>query len=179
MVNITNIDTAHAAKNLRGGPGHARSIASFGRANNATAYASGDVISSEVATTVIAFPNCAGVLGGSGAVLGATVAHADIPAAQPELELYLFNEAPTGISDNAALAVSDADMVNLIGVIDLAVADQKIVGADQTFYISGEVVLPFVCESTTAVLYGLLVTRTIFTPEAEAKFIVGLELLRD
>lgn len=184
MTLITNLDTAHVSESVREGRATGDSIASFLRPANATAYAAGDVISDDASTAkALQFPECAKVVGGGGAVIRAYITVDENMGTVPDLELYLFDEEPTNAADNAAIALADGDLP--IAVLRFEDTDAKVVNAASSP--AGMVLLKtpvdmehgYVCKADSQLLYGLLVTRTVFTPVTGTKFTILLKLDKD
>jgi len=94
-------------------------------------------------------------------------------------ELFLFDAEPTNHADNAALALVTGDLPKLIGVVKFN-NSAKILGATtMVHYVPAtETVMPYVCGPSSTLLYGLLVTRSAYTPVSAAKvhLRLGLEL---
>ena len=105
--------------------------ASVTRPADTTAYAAGDVLAdSTSAPTVLTFP---GVTKGAngGAVISQAMSVSNLAdATKPDLELWIFDSAPAATNDNAAFAPSDAEMLNLVGVIPFATASFKVGGGN-------------------------------------------------
>ncbi len=184
MTLIANLDEAHK-QNLV--PDYNRrsygiSIASWQRPANTTAYAGRDVIGITGAAA-IEFPNCGKENSAGGSVIRAMIT-VDVNLAAPfDLGLYLFDEEPTNIADNALLALAD-DIIPF-GYLSLTSALRLITnaGADPagqlTYRSTIDLDQPFVCNVGTRSLYGLLTTETGFTPVASMKFKILLGIERD
>lgn len=183
MATVTNLDTARESSIAREMRVYGNSIASWQRPDNATAYAAGDVISDSASVAaVLEFPKCVRRNGGSGAILRAHLSIDVNHAAPPNFELYVFEDAPTDHLDNAALALANDDLASLHAVFTLNGSAAKVVNAAASpagaLYYSAALDLahPFVCAADSRSLYGLLVTRSAFTPVAESKYIAHVEL---
>lgn len=187
MTLITNLDVAHVNQVVRGLDSvpdsysvRRQSVASWQRPANATAYVDLEVISdSEETAKVIRFPNCVKQNGGSGTIRGVLL-HSDVNyAVDPQLELLLFTEEPTNQADNVAIALSSVDLVvgkfNLpTSVINLNASASP---AGSTLHKSAEGErLGFVCESDDNGLFGLLISRSSWTPVSEMKIHILLDL---
>lgn len=102
-----------------------RRIAALTRPANTTTYAAGDVISDATADAYLTFDDCAnkgpslltGVISGAKAWSSASV------ATKPDIELWLFRSAIAARADNAAIAFTDAEMLDCLGVIQFPLAD--------------------------------------------------------
>ena len=173
MTTITNLQTAtrgSGAPKARGA-----SVASFARAATATAYTAGDVISDLAADTpkCLVFPGC----GTSGAIRGASLVYGDTKTAN--LELWLFDSEPTNFLDNAALALVAADMPKLVGVLSFADSGKTTLGTNLDYRPStSRDPIPYTTAAAGS-LYGLLVTRSAFTPASAAVVTARLRLEHD
>lgn len=169
MALVTNLDAAQA-----GGKTSISSIASFNRDTAITAYAAGNVVSDDGFTgKALIFPRC----GTSGRIMHATLAYEEVDVV--DFELYLFDQEPTGHADQTALTLVSADIPKLIGVYTFNDADKKTVAGGIAYYVAvadSESALPKSYTSESGSLYGLLVTRSVFTPVASAKVHLRLQL---
>lgn len=168
MTSNTNSLTQRATAN----PGSVRSISGFTRPSNTTAYAAGDVIYQTVGTGVIQFDS----VGISGSITNASVQMFDVETAN--LELYVFDDEPTNFGDNTAVALTGGDMNKLVGVFALADANKKLAAAGVASYEATE------CNamsytSDNGKLYGVLVTRSAFTPASGSAYAAFLHLQVD
>lgn len=160
--------------------------ATFTRPEDVTQYTAGDVVANATGTThaVITFANCALVKGGSGEIIGACLVSSANQATKPDLELWLFDTAPTAMEDNAAFDPTDAELRDVVGVIPFPVASFKIgtvtVGADGNVRCEGSTGgYPFVCASGSKDLYGILVERGTYTPVSAERFDLRLMIWQD
>lgn len=120
---------------------------SAGLTTATTAYTAGDQLGTEITFTSIVRTNRGGIIQQASLVDKAKVIGA--------VDLYLFSAATTPAADNAANAWSDADMLNLIGVIHF---NDVIVSANNYAVLATN--LPFVIKPSTGNVFGNLVTRT-------------------
>lgn len=152
--------------------------ASYTRPADTTAYTAGDALSdSTSAPSVLTFKNA--VRDGS-AILEAAICMDSVAAGtKPDLELWLFHTAPTPVNDNAAFAISDAEILNLVAIVPFAVA---------TFQASSN---NCACQKTglaipvhgalrdkarkTVDLYGMVVVRNAYTPASGEVFNFSLK----
>lgn len=153
-------------------------VVQFDRPNNTTAYEAGDVISDDGAVAkVIEFPN----VGKSGKISAATIAMEEQKTAN--LELYVFDAEPTNFADNALLALTTDDLAKLVAVFTCLDTDKKTVNmAGQAFYkstLDAWSVMRARYATETGKLYGLLVTRSVFTPAANTAYVVRLHVTGD
>ena len=154
--------------------------ATYTRLANTTLYTAGDSVSDAVgAPTALAFA-LGRFNGGGGVISSAQVIEDSNPATKPTYELWLFNgpTAPTATDDNIAIAWTDADVLNCIGVITFNTADVLIglptantgnticpgkVGGSSVFE------LPYRCDPSASTIWGLVVVRNGYTPASGGK----------
>jgi len=138
---------------------------------SASAYHAEDVLSeSASAGTDWDFDTVGKVNGGTGYIVKAQ-AICETTAVTPRLTLFLFNAASTSaVNDHAAnTALVHADLANYIGKIDfgamedLGTGDSEVVASPST---TGNLPLAYNCASADDALYGILVTRDVFTNTA-------------
>ena len=137
---------------------------------SAVAYAAEDVLSEHAKTgTDWDFDTAGKVNGGTGYIVKAQ-AICETTAVIPRLTLYLFNTAPTSaLNDNVAnTALLHADLAKYIGKIDFPAmedlgGDSESIASPSTY---GNLPLAFNCASADDALYGILVTRDVFTNTA-------------
>jgi hypothetical protein len=153
--------------------------ANFTRPSDTTAYAAGDqVCNSTTAPTIMTFSGCTSFEGGGGVIHAAALIDSVDAATGPEFDLLLFDTTATMANDNAACAVTDAEMLTFIGCISFLAADQKSVGANAVTQ-NRAVGLPFKCVANSTNLYGMLVARNAYTPASAEVFKVRLSILQD
>ena len=132
------------------------------RPADTTAYAAGDAISnSTTAPTSGGFTlsNIARKSGGSVIITDVCVSSSNDPATRLAGEILIFNQAVTNINDNAAFAVSDAEIKTCIGIVPFALFDA---GNNGYAHISG---LNFLATCVgSANLRFLLRARNAYTP---------------
>jgi len=138
------------------------------------AYAANDVVSNEdcCATTAVCwtFTEVVRANGEHGYITGAII-DSESESVTPRLTLYLFNATPTSnLIDNAANTAPDcADILKYVGKIDfpalesLGTTDSTAIATPSTV---GNLPLPFKCATADDNLYGILVTRDVFTQSA-------------
>ena len=131
-----------------------------------TDYAAEDVMSDGSAWE---FKNVVAIVGGGGYIVGAR-AMCGTTALTPTLTLYLFNATPTSaVTDNAAnTALLAADDGKYLGKIDFPVLEDlggysESLATPSTY---GNLPIPFVLDTNSRSIYGVLVTRLAITGEA-------------
>lgn len=181
MAVIANLDSAKVT--YPAPRGAHLTIASFLRPNDGAPYAVGDVISdsTSVARSIL-FQN----VGPSGFITEAILGMGDTKAA--DLDLLLFELAPPDHLDNAAVACTTADMANCIGVLRFATANKVNIGSNVEIYRAqdplGSLPLRRMAFASPGglgggLLWGLLVTRSVFTPTAQSRFMIRLQIEKD
>jgi hypothetical protein len=96
------------------------------RPADTTAYAINDALSDSTATPTtggFTFTSAARASGGSGIITDAIITSSNDPATQLQGELFVFNQAVTAINDNAAFAVSDAEIKTCVARIPFTLED--------------------------------------------------------
>jgi hypothetical protein len=114
-----------------------------------TAYVAGDQVG-----TQITLANAARLSGGSGTIVGATlIDQSDIIGAY---DLVIFDSSVTLAADNAAFAISDADSLKIVALIQLAGAFDLTNNRVAQAY---NLAIPYVCSGSTS-LFAALITRS-------------------
>lgn len=146
-------------------------------------YAAGEVITSTV-PAALTFAGVGRVSGGTGLLVDALLIDSANQATKPSLELWLFSTAPAMDNDNAVFTPTDAELAALLGIIQFQTA---FVG-DATAGAGGNSVIPsertylpvyLKCASTVTAIYGVLVTRSAYTPVSGEIFTVILKVVQD
>lgn len=152
------------------------------RPADTTQYAAGDVIAEVTTNDGLTFAEACDVPKLSGSISTARCISSANQATKPDIELWLFTEAPAEVADNGAFDPSDDELATLVGIIPFAVADWYQGGP--TAGAGGNAV----CESknigiafkaATRNLYGVLVVRNTYTPVASEQFTVQLVVQKD
>ena len=177
MAAVTNTFTNVTTAKVRQDPPVAgRSTVSFtGMATNA--YAALDVIGGH-----IEFPSVARRAGGSGRITDVTVSVTDGYAVADTATLVLMSSAPASPQpDNAALALADAATAKIIGMVQFASADGKVLvsGADVVWSKALDQGISYVCDSTSTSIFGVLIQNGTPTPAATTDIVqvsLGLEI---
>ena len=134
-----------------------------------SAYAAGDVVGGEIEIT-----NAARISGDGGVLASCSLSCEDDLAAS-DIEVLLFDSNPTGTyTDNAALAVPDADTYALIAAVDL---DKKTDTGDGSFLQGRNVMVPYQADATS--LWAVMVCRNAFTLTATNAIQLNMHLIRD
>lgn len=150
----------------------ALSAAEFTRPADATAYAVSDAVAdSTTAPTVLTFANCARSSGGSGYVVRARLM-TDQSTNVAAYRLHLFRATVTAVNDNSPQTTLIANRANYLGYIDFPAATTEGTGSDAANTQNLDTRLAFVATGTS--LFGLLQTKTAFTPASGQRFYVEL-----
>jgi len=136
----------------------------------AGAYAAGDAVGG-----LLTFANAARVSGGGGVIKSVVIV--DDAGADAELELWLFDRTFTAMADNAPWAPSEADLENLIAIVQTADATQGWLAAGTPSAIVIEVSQRYDLNGTS--LFGQLVARDTPTYAATDDLTVKVGLLQD
>jgi hypothetical protein len=153
--------------------------ASYTRPNDATPYAAGDVVANSTSAAVaLTFAGAARGAGLGGVIQAAIFVGSYAPSLKPDLELFLFDTAPTMQQDNAAWAPSDAEMLKCIGRIRFPPGLFVVCGANGIVD-SDSLGKPFQCASASTDLYGVLVVRNAYIPTNNEVLAVRLFVIQD
>jgi len=140
-----------------------RSVVSFTRPANTTAYTAGDVVGS--ATSAIHTMTAAGPSGGfvllqsMALFIGSTA----VPSGMGAFRVHLYNASPTAIADNAVFDLVSGELNAYMGFVDLPTpADFGSTIYTQTDYIGRLVKLAAASTS----LFAEIETRGAYTPES-------------
>lgn len=152
--------------------------ASITRPANTTAYAAGDVIGT-ASSHVITFYGAKDEKGydlNRAIIARAVLIDNEAPATLPSLELWLFDTAPAAQADNAAFAVTDTELANVIGVIPFT---YSYVGLASGNHIQQSDLVSLVLEvkSGASDIYGVLVVRNAYTPVSGETFKILLSVV--
>lgn len=143
------------------------SVQSGGLTTASTGYTAGDQVG-----TQFTIAGAARAAGGGGTIVGVMlISAADVIGA---FDVVFTDSSVTLASDNAAYAISDADSLNIVGLVQLAGAyDLGNNRIAQAFNLS----VPYVCSGGTS-LYAGLITRaghTFFAATTDLQLIVYVE----
>lgn len=164
MTSNTNLSTQRQSAS----PKAVRSVSSFRRPGNTTAYAVGDAVFDETSPGVIQFDS----VGGSGLVKNAHMIMGETDTAS--FVLLLFDREPTNVGDNLASAFDVEDMEKLVGMVTFLNAGKTNLGTNVEYYVADEAHLDFAYTSDSGKLYGVLLTNSVWTPSANTWFELSL-----
>lgn len=147
--------------------------ADFVRPADVLAYLAGDVVSDSVESpTTMEFENLARLNGGKGYITKAILStNQPTNVAEFRLWLYLVND-PTLVGDNVPFPLLWEDKSRRLGYIDFPAMTTEMAGSDSALSIRvGS--FPFNTDKSSS-LFGVLQTKTGFTPVSEQGFYVKL-----
>jgi len=150
----------------------------FIRPSDTTAYAVNDVVGPAV-TGLLNLGNLARVAGGSFYIVKARLmTNQSANTAQYRLHLYA-DSTPTAIADNAQFALLWANRSVRVGYIDFDGMTTEGTGSDSALSINKDIRLHVKSSSLLRNLYGVLVTKTIFTPVSGQAYFIDLNVEQD
>lgn len=144
------------------------------RPADTTAYTAGDAISdstSSPTTGGFALSGAARVASGSGVITDAVITTSADAATLLQGEVWLFNQAVTNVNDNAAFAVSDAEIQTCVGKIPFLFED----AGNNGFFHAQNLQIGFTLLSGQAIRF-LLKAKNNYTPVASEQFSVMLKI---
>ena len=152
--------------------------ASFARPADTTAYAVNDAVANSTsAPTILTFANAGRVVGGSGYIVKAELC-TDQAACVAAFRLHLFTTSVTPYNDNAAYTALWANRASRVGYIDFPAVAQEGSGSTSAFALwLGQ--LLYVCDVAATSLFGLLETKSVFTPASAQNFSIRLGVDRN
>lgn len=150
------------------------------RPSNTTAYAAGDAISEVTTNDGFTFSEVAEPGGNrrSGSIDSAVLISSANQSTKLDAELWIFAVEPGEDADNSAFSPTDAELADLIGVIDFPSVDWKEGNGNAVCVVAG-VQLPFKCQDKDVQLFGRLVARNAYTPVSAEEFTVVLTISED
>ena len=152
---------------------------SLTRPNDASAYVANDTITTATSSAAAyTFTDCARINGGCGTILDAKLILSDVNAVVADYELWLFDSVVAIPNDNAAFTVTDAEAATLVAIIKFSGLDYGDSALNRVYHMSNTP-RQFKCATADNDLYGLLVTRTAYTPVAQATYRVKLDIVQD
>lgn len=154
-----------------------RMATSITRPANTTQYAAGDVIgTSESHVMTFQAKDLGAADVNRGVIVSAMVIDSAAQSTLPVLELWLFGAAPAAQADNAAFAVTDAELLELVGVIPLTYSYVGLASGNCVL-LSDPCSVAFECAAGSEAIYGALVVRNTYTPISGEVFKVVLSVV--
>lgn len=154
------------------------------RPNDIDQYAIGDVLDTNPGAG-LTFSNVVRGEAMTGSIVDALLRDNANQATDGDFELWLFDTALAAYdADNATFTPTDAELINLVGVLQFATPFVANAGAGQggaIIYQAAKTFLPikFVTTATSNDLFGVLVVKNTYTPIALGLFTVTLKILQD
>lgn len=133
------------------------------RPADTTAYAANDSVNTSTSSpTIITFAGASRVASGTGYITKARLS-TNQSANVAQFRMWLFKVSNPQLSnDNAAFLIKDADNANRLGYIDFPACFTE-AGSDVAVALLDGLRFGYVADSSSA-LYGILLTKTAFTP---------------
>ncbi|MBW8814047.1 MAG: hypothetical protein JF588_11535 [Caulobacterales bacterium] len=136
------------------------------RPADTTAYAANDILAdSTSAPTAGGFTlnNVCSASGKSGVINSVAIVSSNDPATTLIGEIWIFDSAVTAVNDNAAMALSDADALKLVGKIPFALETSQAGSGANSIYASGGLSLGYTCSGSANLRY-LVKVKNAYTP---------------
>lgn len=155
-------------------------------AGNTTQYTAGDAISDNATTATaagyFALDFKTGQLGGSILLTDLTLHKSDHDVTTADIGVLLFTVVPAfaGWEDNAALAITDAEMQDCKGVVSFTAAGwvNVITGDIQTVAAASGAGIGIVFPAGSSTLYGIMVAIGAYTPADAEVFTLTAHAMR-
>lgn len=180
IANQVQFSDSATATPFRVGTNCAILTATFTRPADTTAYAALDAVSNSTsAPTIMTFAGAARSVGGSGYIVKAELC-TDLATCTAYFRLHLFTLSTIAAkNDNAQYDSLWTSRNARVGFIDFPACAQEGTGSTSAFaiVIPSSGTLPYVCDVADTALYGLLQTRSIWTPASAQNF--NLKLMVD
>lgn len=150
---------------------------SITRPSNTTAYAAKDAVSDVTGNAHFQFDRALldGVRRGEIVAARITSSAGSVSTAL-DGELWLFHTDPDAVADNADWTISDAQVLNRVGIVEFPAADWRLNTNNCTCDVYPNI--PFVPVTDGAgggrILYGQLVARNAYTPASAEVFTIEL-----
>ncbi len=159
------------------------STAGFTRPGDTTTYTAGDVVSNSTSSpSVITFANAVRS-NAAGGVLNSVYMVDNANQTLPGVfELWLFHTTVTATNDNSAWNISDANMLNAIGVVPLSASYLGNTGsgtAGNRVFMAPSLGIPFRCAAGATSLYGVLIARNAYVPVDSENFFFQLGIMAE
>lgn len=159
------------------------------RPNDTTTYAAGDALADASANAHFTFPQCLDRGVKTGEIVSAKLLCSSYVATGPDIDLMLFSVIPGTDADNAQATITDAEMANLIGVINFATGSWKPgtntsgAGGNQAQFVKDvniPIKLPILGGSDfTSSIFGFPILRNAYVPVAQEIYTCQLYIRQD
>lgn len=159
-----------------------KSTATYTRPDNTTTYTIGDVFSDDASEgEALVFEQAVRSTNGHAEIALATLVDSANQTLKGDFQLWLFHTAPAVVNDNAAFAPTDAELANLVNIINFStgIVGNVATGADGNVVYMGaaasgsEDAIVFTKQSSRT-LYGVIVVKNAYVPLAESTLTVTL-----
>lgn len=141
--------------------------AAYTRPADTTAYTAGDALSdSTSAPTNLTFTSAFRISDGTAFLISASAVRSVTAGTQPDLELWLFHTAPAATNDNAAWAPSDAELLNVVAVVEFSPSSWKVGSGNSWAHGALRPDKPLLKGVASANLVGVVVVRNAYTPSS-------------
>ena len=128
------------------------------------AYLANDVVAdSTTAATIITFTNMTRVNGGTGYITKALF-KSNLSTLTSVFRLHLYSVAPAVVADNVPFPELWADTAGYLGFIDFESTSTEGAGSDSCKSLNKDIRLAFNAAAGTTSIFGVLQTKTLFTP---------------
>lgn len=149
----------------------------FTRPADTTQYSVGDAISDDATTATVATFTLKGMSSrsnGGGKIKSVVLHKTDQDLTGADFDVYFFDTAPVGTNfeDNAAVALTDAEMQTCVGFVQLTAASDGVSMGTGDLYNKTNLDLPYECKGNTTNLYAVVVARGTYTPASAEVFTI-------
>lgn len=142
----------------------------FTRPSNTDIYAANDAVSdSTSAPTVLTLANAAYRSGGAGIIRGITMVKSTATVTLAAFSILILRTTFTGLEDNAAVDLSDAEARTIIAGVSFPAADALALGLNAVWS-KTNLDIPFVCEAGGTSLYLVVRADDTYTPASAERF---------
>lgn len=141
-------------------------VQSVTRPADTTAYTANDAwadSTSSPTTGGFTLTSMARASGGSGVIDSVTITSTNDPATLLQGEIWLFDQAATAVNDNAAFALSDSDVANLVGVIPFTLQTTVAGSGTNSYALVSGVGIGYTCSGSANLRY-LIKVKNAYTP---------------
>jgi hypothetical protein len=146
------------------------------RPADTTAYATNDALSDSTSAPTsggFTFTSAARKSGGSGVITDAIITTSNDAGTLLQGEIWLFNQAVTNVNDNAAFAVSDAEIKTCVGKIPFTLED----AGNNGFYHAQNLNIGFTCSGSANLRY-LIRVKNAYTPASAEVLTCVLKIMQ-
>jgi hypothetical protein len=141
----------------------------------AAAYATGETLGTDNPCKLV---NAVRFKGGSGIIQSITLADKAKQSVGIDLVFFKADPSATTFTDNSALTVADADLLNIVGVVSLTAADYYAF-ADNSVAFKGGLGIAFNAGSADSALWVAFVSRGAYTAAAVADLQATIAIMQD